>query len=392
MNESIFFDRLFARVDKAWISIGLVAACVLVFAGEMVLSRSLWHMPSDLLIRLGGNFAPAVQSGQPWRLMTAMFLHGGILHIVLNMVALWQAGQIVERMFGRVPYLLIYALSGLAGNLASLWWHPGPVSIGASGAIFGVYGALLAYILLLRGEMPLTILREIRSSTLAFIGYSLFAGFMIPGVDNANHVGGLAAGLLLGAGLCTPLQSSVLRLIRMPRAYGAIVLVGLACAGLWRTAPDVGKAYRDRIAFEQSVLEFAQKESFLEQQVASTLSAVRAGDMLPPLAVTHLAQRIAPEWDVALSRLSGMAVAPEDKVRRQVLVQYGTWRKQSVLLVARALETNDQRWMTQAESLRAQSDRLLLQWKMRESLEAARRNSAQSASQPASQPVQSRPD
>ena len=147
---------------------------------------------SPVLLKLGANHAPLVMQGEAWRLVAAMFLHGGLLHIGLNMFALYQAGQIVERLFGAGGFLLLYLGAGIAGNVASMWWNPQAVSVGASGAVFGVYGALLAYLRAQPGSMPMSVFNQIRSSTLAFIGYSLFAGVALPGIDNGAHVGGSA--------------------------------------------------------------------------------------------------------------------------------------------------------------------------------------------------------
>ena len=198
MNYDTFINVLFSRVEGAVVTRALVVANALIFALLALLCMNPMQIPSDLLIRMGGNFAPLVQKDEPWRLFTALFLHGGLLHVGLNMFALHQAGQVVERLYGRMGFVVLYGVAGLLGNLASLWWKPGPVSVGASGAIFGVYGALLAYLMLQRGSVPNEIFREMRSGTLGFIGYSLFAGFSIPGIDNAAHLGGLVGGLVGG--------------------------------------------------------------------------------------------------------------------------------------------------------------------------------------------------
>ena len=97
-------------------------------------------------IRFGSNFGPLTWTGEEWRLLTSAFLHFGIIHIALNMYALYQGGALVERLFGSTRFALIYLLSALAGSVASGWWDPLRNSAGASGAIFGVYGALLAFL------------------------------------------------------------------------------------------------------------------------------------------------------------------------------------------------------------------------------------------------------
>ncbi len=98
MNYDTFINVLFSRVEGAVVTRALVVANALIFALLALLCMNPMQIPSDLLIRVGGNFAPLVQKDEPWRLFTAMFLHGGLLHVGLNMFALHQAGQVVERL------------------------------------------------------------------------------------------------------------------------------------------------------------------------------------------------------------------------------------------------------------------------------------------------------
>ena len=105
-------------------------------------------------IRFGSNFGPLTWTGEEWRLLTSAFLHFGLIHIALNMFALYQGGGLVERLFGSTRFAVIYLLSALSGSVASGWWDPLRNSAGASGAIFGVYGALLAFLAVRRADIP----------------------------------------------------------------------------------------------------------------------------------------------------------------------------------------------------------------------------------------------
>jgi len=239
LNYDTFINVLFSRVPRADVTRALVVINSVVFAALAIAAVNPMQIPPDLLIRFGGNFAPLVQQGEGWRFFTALFLHGGLLHVGLNMLALHQAGQVVERLFGRWGFLTIYVIAGLLGNAASLWWKPGPVSVGASGAIFGVYGALLAYLLRQRGSVPTEVFREMRSGTLGFIGYSLFAGFSIPGIDNAAHLGGLVGGLLLGAAFAEPLVSPKPVRWLAPQVLGGLLLAAALGSWLWKESPQV---------------------------------------------------------------------------------------------------------------------------------------------------------
>ena len=112
-------------------------------------------------IRFGSNFGPLTWTGEEWRLLTSAFLHFGLIHIALNMFALYQGGALVERLFGSTRFALIYLLSALSGSVASGWWDPLRNSAGASGAIFGVYGALLAFMVVRRADIPPSMLKSI---------------------------------------------------------------------------------------------------------------------------------------------------------------------------------------------------------------------------------------
>jgi rhomboid protease GluP len=176
----------------------IVGVNVLVFLG-MVLSGVSPMSPTRLqLVTWGANFAPLSLGPQPWRVLASNYVHIGIIHIFFNMWCLWNLGGLAESIFDRWTYLLIYTASGIAGSLASLWWHPQGIGAGASGAIFGLAGGLIAVLYLGRLPFAKEALRPTLRSLVMFAAYNLFFG-LVPGIDNAAHLGGLAAGLALGA-------------------------------------------------------------------------------------------------------------------------------------------------------------------------------------------------
>ncbi len=150
------------------------------------------------LVRWGANFAPLSLGPQPWRMLISNYVHIGIIHIFFNMWCLWNLGRLAEHIFDRWTYLLVYTASGIAGSLASLWWHPQGIGAGASGAIFGLAGGLIAVLYLGKLPMAKEALKPTLKSLITFAAYNLFFG-LVPGIDNAAHLGGLAAGLCLGA-------------------------------------------------------------------------------------------------------------------------------------------------------------------------------------------------
>ena len=373
MNYDTFINVLFSRVEGAVVTRALVVANALIFALLALLCMNPMQIPSDLLIRVGGNFAPLVQKDEPWRLFTAMFLHGGLLHVGLNMFALHQAGQVVERLYGRMGFLALYVVAGLLGNLASLWWKPGPVSVGASGAIFGVYGALLSYLMLQRGSVPTEVFREMRSGTLGFIGYSLFAGFSIPGIDNAAHLGGLLGGLVMGAALAQPVVAPKPVVWLSPRALGGLALSLALGAGLWTSAPQTVRRFEVDNAYSQALQRFSLDEQELLREQAALVEALQRKRLSDAAALDKLEHDLIPRWERAITQLGWRQVPAGQEAQRDELVHYAQTRRDALQAMVQGFETRQPLWFERSRSLQLQADNILLQMRLRRSVEAAGR-------------------
>ncbi len=182
---------------RPWVTRTLLGVNVLVFVIMAVIGTS--FEDAEQMVRWGADFGPLTLHGEWWRLATAMFLHFGFLHLAFNMWALLQVGSVAERLFGPRAFLALYVLSGLGGSVMSVWWHPLVVGGGASGAIFGVAGGLIAALLLRRASDGVHALERVLPSLIAFVLYNLLFGLRTPGIDNAAHMGGLLVGALFGA-------------------------------------------------------------------------------------------------------------------------------------------------------------------------------------------------
>jgi rhomboid protease GluP len=148
---------------------------------------------SQILVRLGAKYGPyMVYRGQWWRLVTAMFLHAGIFHIGMNLWCLIDLGPMVEQMFTKTKFIVIYLVTGVVGFLLSFFWSPGGISIGASGAILGLVGVLLGASFHHGGMGKLY-----RAQLWRWVIYIFVFGLFFA-VDNAAHLGGLASGFALG--------------------------------------------------------------------------------------------------------------------------------------------------------------------------------------------------
>ena len=172
---------------------------VAVFVAMTLAGVSPMEPTNAQLVHWGANFGPYTVAGQWWRLLTCVFVHIGIVHIALNMWCLWSLGRIAEAVYDHWTFGAVYLITGVSASVASLAWNLDRVSAGASGAIFGIAGALIASFYLGEFSLPKAAVSGLLRSVVTFAGYNLVIGAMLGITDNAAHVGGLVSGLLLGA-------------------------------------------------------------------------------------------------------------------------------------------------------------------------------------------------
>lgn len=175
----------------------------------------------------GANIGVLTLTGEYWRLITAGFIHAGFLHIAFNMWCLWSLGQLSEKLFGSLITIGVYLLTGVGGALLSIYVHPGRSEVGASGAIFGLVGAVLSGVKFGTVSVPSWQKRSITGSLIFFAGFNLYLGAAMPGVDNWCHIGGFISGLLFGVPLATANASGKKTMEWMTILLAALVLVGV---------------------------------------------------------------------------------------------------------------------------------------------------------------------
>lgn len=228
-------------LPRVWLTWVLVAANVLIYVAMAIAIGNPLSFPAKDLLAWGGDFAPNVASGEYWRPFTAIFLHAGLIHLGLNMWVLTAIGPFLERLFGVTTFLLIYLLAGLSGNIFGMLWNADAVGVGASGAIFGLYGGLLGFLLVRRNVIPSEVLRPLLQNGLYFLGVNLVLGFSIPGIDVAAHVLGAVAGFLGGVAASWPLVHSPRSAWLVRNALLAALCV-IVCAALPLCIPASAKA------------------------------------------------------------------------------------------------------------------------------------------------------
>jgi membrane associated rhomboid family serine protease len=159
-----------------------------------------------------------------------MFVHIGIVHLIVNMLALLDVGKVIERLYGSQKFLIIYFLSGIAGSLTSLLWHPMAMSAGASAAVFGVIGAEFIYVWVHHKYFTAAAIHAHYGALAMLVAYSLIAAYLNIPLDHAAHIGGFACGILAGFALIPRVMSNVRwQLEDIPRF--ALLLLGLSSMG-----------------------------------------------------------------------------------------------------------------------------------------------------------------
>lgn len=203
------FEKIFSK-KKIFVTYILMGLCFLMYIVTLIMGGS-----NVIYLILGANYAPLVKNGEIFRLITYAFLHGSIIHLLVNMYSLFIVGRQIENNFGKVRLLIIYFISALSGGLLSALFSDG-ISIGASGAIFGLLGALLYFGLHFR----LYLTDALISKIIPIIILNLLIGFTVTGIDNACHIGGLIGGFLASMAVGVPEVDN-----KKDRINGIILLV-----------------------------------------------------------------------------------------------------------------------------------------------------------------------
>ncbi len=204
----------------------IMAICIILF---ILMELSGGSTNSQTLLKYGANLDVLVKNGEYYRLFTCIFLHIGIMHLLCNMYSLYIIGREVENLFGKIKYIIIFILSGIFGSIMSLAFTHNTISAGASGAIFGLLGALLYF-----GMHYRTYLGEaIKESIIPIIVVNLIIGFFAEGIDLAAHIGGLVGGILLAMMVGVPDKSKTKDIIN-GTILTIIYLIFISYLAFWR--------------------------------------------------------------------------------------------------------------------------------------------------------------
>ncbi len=315
----------YAFVTPALVLINVGVFVAMIAAGVDLMSPSIEH-----LLSWGANYAPMTTGGEWWRLLTSNYLHIGIIHIAFNMYVLWDAGRLVERLLGNIGFIIMYVLSGVFGSFTTVLWNPVVVSAGASGAVFGVYGCLIGYLLLSRGSIPNKVLKHIGSSALAFIAYNVFYAIGEEGIDMAAHVGGLATGFLCGVIMRLPLA------LGSPgrRWVGNWIVGGIGAAVI---AVAIGNGMGHVVDVQAALFRFGEVEERVLAKFNDTVEKAQAGELSDGQVSIILDQEILIPWRAARVAFETMEDVPiQQKPLVDKLVTYMNLREEAWQLLAEA--------------------------------------------------------
>jgi membrane associated rhomboid family serine protease len=346
-----FHSGLRLQTPRVLVTPALIGLNVAVFIAMTASGVSPANPNLQDMLKWGADYGPRTLHGEWWRMLTCTFLHFGFLHLLFNMYALAVAGPLVERLLGNVGFLVMYLVSGLLGSAASLAWHPTVIGAGASGAVFGVFGALLGFVLRRRDTIPGEVLRQLRNSTIAFLVYNLAFGLAVPAIDLAAHGGGFVAGLLCGLVQSRPLGGSAAgRAVRNLVVAGGGLVLTVLVVGVWgEDVPDPEDAWHRAMEIQakdtQRVNEVGQQ---VVQRKATEEDMVRVLD------------EVLPEWSQARERLQQLRGLPgETRQRVARLAEYMEAREEGWRLLAAGIREHDPQKQALAEEKLQTANRLV---------------------------------
>jgi len=304
----------------------IIAINVIVFLLMLINGVSIFEPTVGDIANWGGNFKPYTVGGEWWRLITAMFVHVGIIHIAFNMYALFYVGRYLEPMLGKWRYSVAYLCTGVFASIASIWWSKDIVSAGASGAIFGLYGVFFA--LLTTKLIPAKMRSSLLSSIGVFIGYNLLYGARSQGIDNAAHIGGLLTGFVIGYIYFLSFRSTK---FRPALASGLVAVITIIIAVSY-----LQNSESDDLAYQQKLEKFQK----IEEEALQPLRNLNVDSSTLSYRLTHVSQD---KWQEAKRLMDETNKYKLDKGRlrqRNLLRDYIDLRIQQTNLIILSLQQN----------------------------------------------------
>lgn len=322
----------------------IIGINVLVFILMAVDGAGIIDLNGLVHIKWGSNFSPLTLSGDWWRLFTNIFIHFGIIHLLMNMYALYMVGIYLEPMLGKVKYLTAYLCTGIVASVVSLWWHTDTVnSAGASGAIFGMYGLFLA--LLTTDLIPAAVRKALLSSIGIFVLYNLAYG-MKGNIDNSAHVGGLVSGFIFGYLFVISIKAEK-KERRAAWVLPAIILLSAGASYYYLAEHKAPVEERQKILAEVKDAGFKDNDKFASlYSDFIRLQEKATGSKDSSLTDAALKQKLqeisAPAWNSAeeiATRMQLLNVSEVQHKKADALLEYITLRRQEINAIIAVIDS-----------------------------------------------------
>jgi rhomboid protease GluP len=338
---------------SAYVTYAIIAINVIVFIAMAANGVSIFSPTGPDIIKWGGNYGPYTYTGDWWRLLSSVFVHIGIIHLLFNMFVLCYAGIFLEPMLGRLRFTVAYLCTGIGGSLVSLWWHHEPlVSAGASGALFGMFGLFIG--LLSTNLIPQKVRRPLLQNIAIFVGYNLLFGLK-SNVDNAAHIGGLISGLVIGYFFYFDLRNKEenTRIYTKPLLVCAVTLL---CAFLFLKNAGPEPQPVDEEEFSKTLEHFAALEEL-------AIGAMQPGDTASKEQyLSELKKTALNDWVECVNlfeRADKLDLPAAMQVIRNDMLQYSKDRVQQTLLVIKATEEESDQYNIAIDSVQKKIDLVL---------------------------------
>ena len=348
MSEMMAFETALDSVTRRiYVTPLLFFANVVVFVIMVASGVDIIEPTNEALLAWGADFGPLTLSGQYWRLLSSIFIHIGIAHIGFNMWALATWGVLVERLFGDVYFALIYLATGILASMATQIWLPESVAAGASGAIFGVYGALAAVLFKRRSDIPLIILRGMRKNTFIFVAIGLIGGFCYPGINNYAHIGGFISGIAIGYVLDRPLEPSQRNRLFWPRIVYFLICVSVLTGAAFYAVPGRYKAFA---RFTKSYEEMEELSLTRHHALARQYEDGLIEDVV---FIDGLEQNVLPVWQSLADQASKLDVSGDSIFAKEsaYMLEVATLHRDALHSLIEGLRSNNQEMIQRFNTL-----------------------------------------
>lgn len=346
LNKNQSFLSFFIPREGYYVTPIIIDINILLFILMALSGVNIFEPTVDNLIAWGANLRGITLSGQWWRLITNIFLHIGILHLLMNMYALLYIGILLEPYLGKTKFAAAYLFTGILASLTSIYWHPNTASAGASGAIFGMYGVFLA--------MLTTNIIDKKTRTALFASIGVFVVFNLmngvkAGIDNAAHLGGLISGLIIGYAYYPSLKApDSLNLKYL--TVGLLLIVTLTTSFvIYHKIPN------DIVKYQEKIEEFSKRE-------AVALEVFKMKNSPDSAILSAIKAKGLENWNaslVVLDEAAKLDVPQELKGRITLLKQYCYLRIASYNLIYKEISEKTQQYKPSIDSCNTKMEEII---------------------------------